>query len=321
VVAANAPTVWIPVYKTKLDLPELLSLWQTATMLRSRYDVTIAGKNSHRIFLYSLAETLGVSVRLMPDSVFRSVNSYCNLLLSPKFYQSFAGTHVLVAQLDAWVVLNCFDSFLQYDYAALRFYARPLESSFARARCIGVGVGGLSLRRCKAHVAALKQGLSGYQRHFSKVQLRKFSLSGVVRMRWRALRAQVANRWSPYRSEGAGLTALGCNEDWILGIYCHGRMRVAPRQQALAFGIDGYFADQLDELSPDLPFGLHGWYRDLASLLACRPLLAATLCAGWAEFLGLHGFAFPGDDIDSLFETLAESLRPLKPSLSLGVRA
>lgn len=309
--AGDTVTVWIPVYKTTLALEELMSLWQTAQMLSGRYRCVIKGKRSHRAFLNRLARRIdcNVEVSLMPDRVFASVGSYCDLLLSPKFYGLFDTSHVLIAQLDTWILKDCVDNFLAFDYVAPRFYAFPRQASIASTRCIGVGVGGLSLRQCLAHQAALVKGLSGYEANFGRVRTESFSRRGRASIRVRQLAARAINLLSPFPSAAPGLTALGCNEDWVLGIFCHNRMKVASRTDALRFGIDGYVAEQLKELSPAWPFGFHGWYRDQICFADSLPLMNATLCTGWAAFLRSFEYRFREENPDQLFASIAKGIR------------
>jgi hypothetical protein len=90
----TSTTVWMPVYKKELSLCELASLYQTNLAL-GFLPRTIAGKSRHRKFLIRLGMELNnASSMSYPNSVFASVSSYCNLLLSPAFYRQFTTTHM-----------------------------------------------------------------------------------------------------------------------------------------------------------------------------------------------------------------------------------
>lgn len=300
--------VWIPVYKQELSLPELLSLYQTAMMLK-QVGSLLAGKFQHIEFLTRLSNDLpNASVKAYPDSTFSSVSSYCNLLLSPRFYAEFGSAHLLIVQLDAWICGSDFQSFLSYDYVAPPFFPYPLEPTLAKARCIGVGVGGLSLRSAPALHAALKQGLSFYEKKVRKRTLATFNLKGKLAVWFHYLLQRIANIWSPYPSSSPGLTALNCNEDWVIGIYCFNRLQVAGRSVAVRFGLDAYTAEYLELLKPSLPFGLHGWYRDRDRLADCREVLLSTLQPGWSVFLERFGYRFREDCPQELFNSIAALL-------------
>lgn len=311
--SAEQLTVWIPVYKDHLALEELLSLWQTTKML-SAYKCVIAGKKKHRHFIQQLASNLGHAEQvLLPDRALASVRSYCNLLLSPEFYETFSTSHILVAQLDAWVCQPFDQGFLKYDYIAPRFYPHPCRSSLHETRCIGVGVGGFSLRSRDAHIVALRRGFAGHERNFRRTRLTGYSWKGKFRLYCSLVFAQVTNTLNRFPSAAPGLSALGCNEDWVLGIYCYNRMKVAPRSAALSFAIDGYFRDQLSELSPGTPFGLHGWYRDEQALDECWNLICSSLAPGWHTFLGYYGYHFKEHDSARLAEAIRARIQVTDP--------
>jgi hypothetical protein len=301
--------VWIPIYKEQLSLPELLSLHQTTTLLASTGSI-LAGKRRHREFLRRLSRAfLNSSVKTYPNPVFSIVSSYCNLLLSPKFYSDFGRAHVLLAQPDVWICSADLHKYLAYDYIAPPFYPYPHDGLLENARCIGVGVGGLSLRFAPALHAALSRGLCFYEKMALPRRLSSLNLYGKLSLWCRILSQQVINRFSLYPSASACLTALGCNEDWVIGIYCFNRLRVAPRAEAVRFAVDGYTGEHLQSMKPSLPFGLHGWYGSCQRLAECREVLLATLQPGWSSFLRQYGYDFREDSPQELFDVIAAQLQ------------
>jgi len=304
----SSVSVWIPVYKSKLRAEELLSLWQVVKKLSSDYRCVLAGKMRDYAFLQRLKSALGdVEIFTLPNAVFQSVSSYCDLLLSPRFYNLFDTSHVLVAQLDSWICGSISHEFLRYDYIAPRFYPFPHKDSLADARCIGVGVGGLSLRCCRSHIIALNQGFRLYERNIKRKKLNLYSQKGKVALVAKIAMARLLNLFARFPSATAELTAMGVNEDWVLGIFCSNRMKIAPRHMALCFGVDGYFSEQFDELGERQPFGLHGWYRDNAAISQCRHLIVKTIVPGWEQFLLSHG-AIPevNGGLDALLDALCD---------------
>ena len=301
--------IWIPVYKSKLLLPELLALWQITQTLE-KHTCILAGKRKDAQFLAKLANQLGnIETKLYPNRVFSSVSSYCNLLLSPRFYREFTGKYILVAQLDAWICRPCVSDFLQFDYVAPLIYPYPYRGSLADAKSIGVGVGGLSLRCCDSISNALEQGLQFYARNYMRMFLKNFSKKGRLYLRLKVLTYFLSNIFTTYKSASPILTALGCNEDWIIGIFCANRLRVAPRPIALRFGIDCYHDEQLELLRPELPFGLHSWWEDLVSLENCTDTLVSTLHQGWSSFLTNHGFEFCDDQKETVIKLIKKQLQ------------
>ncbi|WP_370594710.1 DUF5672 family protein [Synechococcus sp. CBW1006] len=215
-----------------------------------------------------------------------SVRSYCDLLLSPRFYDLFESSQILIAQLDAWMLTDNLQSFFGFDYIAPRFFPSPRQPTMKFTRCIGVGVGGLSLRRCSAHQIALKKGLRGHESNFRRARLARYSLSERVRMRCRQLLARAVNTFSSFPSAVPGLAALGCNEDWILGIYCHNRMHVASRVEALRFGIDGYLPSSSRSLTAQHHLGcMDGIAIRLALQSACHCFRQPSLWRGYSNSL------------------------------------
>ena len=171
-----------------------------------------------------------------------------------------------------------------------------------------MGVGGLSLRSAPALRAARIRGLTFYDQKLFKHRLGTFNLAGKLILWRRWLIQRATNDFSPYPSASPGLTALGCNEVWVIGIYCFSRLRVASRSAALCFGLDAYSGELLERLKPSLPFGLHGWYEDRQRLAECREVLLATLQPGWSHFLERFGYRFREGCPQELFDAIAARL-------------
>lgn len=111
-----------------------------------------------------------ITIIKLPESHFRSVNSYSSLLLSNLFYELFIDSEfILIYQLDCFVFKNNLTNFLTFDYigapwfntqnheanAIIRtlLFKRPLTSIILiiswllRKKTSAVGNGGFSLRK------------------------------------------------------------------------------------------------------------------------------------------------------------------------------
>lgn len=151
-------TVLIPIYKAILDENELKSVLQSIKVFEKHSIKFLAPKNLNCQHLNRLFSELEI-VRF-EDKFFKSVISYSQLLLSPKFYRKFKSSeYILICQTDVWVFKDELDFWCtqDYDYIGAPWLTPPpittgepkinLQKFFINK----VGNGGFSLRKVKSH--------------------------------------------------------------------------------------------------------------------------------------------------------------------------
>jgi len=142
----------IPVYKDHLTLFEKSSLRQCISKLSS-YPITLVGPKGLDMDVY-FNEYIDFKVELFDPLYFNNTAGYSKLLMSQKFYSRFAHYEfILIYHLDAWVFRNDLAEWcsMDYDYVGAPWF-EGWDKVEINARCLGVGNGGLSLRRVKKHL-------------------------------------------------------------------------------------------------------------------------------------------------------------------------
>lgn len=165
--------VAVPVWKRALSRDEAMSLVQLRCVLgrNPAYDIVLFGPERCDWGYYaSLFSGLDCgdggrfAVLAMEDRMFESRLSYSRLLCSRDFYSRFAGYgHVLVHQLDAWVMSDRLEEWCAKGYG---YVGAPWchLCRMGRGSCAGwesegfVGNGGLSLRDVDAFAEMLPYG-------------------------------------------------------------------------------------------------------------------------------------------------------------------
>ena len=158
--------VLVPLYKSSLDELERYSLDHSLAALRGRQVIFIGPKGLNRQF-YS--EHYGdIPFRAFAAPGFESVQEYNRMLLSPAFYERFLGyKFVLILQTDAIILRDDLDFWCAqpFDYVGapwpdgyeLFMNAGLFEGHYGRRVKVGVGNGGLSLRRVRKCISLLKE--------------------------------------------------------------------------------------------------------------------------------------------------------------------
>lgn len=148
----NKVVVAIPVYKDKLTDFEIKSFKQGLNVLR-KYDVEIFTFNELDLTIYRhLSSEVGKSfnVCFFDKKYFTSVVGYNRLMMEKSFYLKFVNyEYMLIYQLDAYVFKDELDYWcsLGYDYIGAPFFKLDNSIDEYTEDFIGVGNGGLSLRR------------------------------------------------------------------------------------------------------------------------------------------------------------------------------
>ena len=214
--------VVIPTYKEDLTPLEKISLAQCRKVL-GRYPLIFFAPEG-KIFSYFEP---GDMVVHFPPQYFRSVETYCKLMLSPNFYETFKDfEYILIYQLDAFVFYDALEDFclLGYDYIGAPW---PYYSwrSFIHDKTPRVGNGGFSLRKVEKFYKIVK-----------------------------TFAASTKFRYVVEESMEDGFFAMcGTLNPEIL--------KIAPVEVARAFSMEWYPDRHVKKLGNVLPFGCHNWNK------------------------------------------------------------
>jgi hypothetical protein len=139
----------IPFYKPVLDTEEMISLAHVRHFL-DHYDRFLLAPSSLSTCGYE-----DFQVKRFADSFFTGIPAYSHLLLSPTFYEAFAGyEYILIYQLDALVFSDQLSSWCTFgfDYIGAPWLKSTHHPEKGFSRC---GNGGFSLRRIQSFLRVL----------------------------------------------------------------------------------------------------------------------------------------------------------------------
>lgn len=148
--------ILIPVYKTQLNVNEIISLSQCCKILRG-YDIVLVIPKNLDTKQYDLIATknhVKLRVEFFDESFFLNISSYNRLLLCRKFYERFSNyKYMLIYQLDAYVFNDSLEEWclLGYDYIGAPIIGKHHEYIFDR-NTYRIGNGGLSLRNIHSFI-------------------------------------------------------------------------------------------------------------------------------------------------------------------------
>lgn len=148
----------IPLYKAALSSEEMFSIETTVSTLNA-HDIFLIGPEALEPTLNQLATSLSPSVRpkVYAGKYFVSIEGYNALMRSRLFYTSFLDyDFILIVQPDALVFSDQIDFWCHKNYA---YIGAPWFVGLNRPKkplsFLGVGNGGLSLRRVKDFLQVL----------------------------------------------------------------------------------------------------------------------------------------------------------------------
>lgn len=253
--------VVIPVYKSKLNKIEELSLIQCLEIFRScniclvhPEGLELSGytKHSKRIF----KEEFNLFF-------FKDIEGYNKLLTSEEFYSRFLSfEYMLIYQLDAWVFRNELNYWCNkgYDYIGAPIFEDSVDAG-ANSKIIGVGNGGLSLRNIKSSLKILRRVrfINNINRLITQV-LRIKSHTGFI------LLLHIFSKKMNFKNIKQAGKVLKCfkNEDiyWSMRVpEVFDDFNVAPVDQAIKFSFEANPSKLFDINNNKLPFGCHAFQR------------------------------------------------------------
>ncbi len=250
----SSPAIAISVFKPAMTDLEVFSLDRCAQVL-GRHAAVFFGPESldYGIFLERLGSA---AVVRFPDRYFRSLETYSELLLSPRFYDAFVDYEaILIYQLDAFVFRDELEYWCSRDFD---YIGAPWWDD--RMGWYGVGNGGFSLRRPARCLRVLtsrhKEDPEAFWAHVRR--FKSNPLSRALRYPRKVARhLGIASTVDHFLSR---FIRRGCAEDNFWGfaaVRYWPEFRVAPVEDALHFSVEGGLLQAASHYRDQPPFGCH----------------------------------------------------------------
>lgn len=111
----------VPIYKTELSPGELISIRRLYALYKDKKDIVIISPESIALPLKEglLSLDINSDIHTFPDSYFKSISGYNDLMLSKTFYEHFINyKYIQISQLDTFIFKDEIDYWtsLNYDY-------------------------------------------------------------------------------------------------------------------------------------------------------------------------------------------------------------
>jgi len=151
----NDLIVIVPIYKSKINHKELISLNRCEEILSDEFPICFVCPFSLNLDEYKLNEKY--LIKRFDDIYFKDIDAYNKLMLSSFFYEEFVDYNwMLIYQLDCYIFKNTLHYFtnLGIDYIGAPIY--KYKNNRYLYELIGVGNGGLSLRKINSFIDVFK---------------------------------------------------------------------------------------------------------------------------------------------------------------------
>lgn len=249
--------VVIPIYRWPMSKSEAHSFHWIVKNLNTR-DIFLIGPKCILDLAVDEYSKKKISKITFPDKYFKSISGYNSLLKSSNFYASFFSyDYILIAQLDALVFTDKLDYWCSLDYS---YIGAPWFDGMGQPKpgykLIGVGNGGLSLRRVKDFLDVL----SGYK-YLPYLMQSDFEPRNLVeflkrRIKFFINRYIMAHNIYPFINR--------CSEDvfWSFIVpSCCSHYKTPEPELALSFSFEVAPERMYEMTQGKLPFGCHAWER------------------------------------------------------------
>lgn len=253
--------VVIPVYKQFNDLKEAekISLIQTYKVL-NKYDIYLVTHEFIDIGPYKL--NTDIKFILFNELYFKNISGYNKLLMSKDFYNSFKTyDYMLLCQLDVFIFSDMVDYFTKqkFDYIGAPWF-EGFHLASNDSKIIGVGNGGLSLRKINAFISTLNI--------FEPLRNRKMSMKnlGVIIKNpiifSKIIKHELVREKNNYLSILPWLFPNNEDEYWctyIKGVFTDFNISSIEIAIAFAFEVNPVVLYYLNDKK--LPMGVHAWEK------------------------------------------------------------
>jgi hypothetical protein len=203
---------------------------------------------------------VGFAVVRVPRAAMASIAAYNRMMLTPWFYQLFAGyRHILLYQLDCLMLRSDIATWCK---AELSYVGAPWFGKRAPDDLKAVGNGGFSLRRIDHMLAVLESDrfspwprVAQQRRHFSSFKHLKLLVGGLMK-------ARKTHDGSPLAQRFAGCFQRPEDEFWSqyapFFLECY---RLPTPRRALSFAFEARPRTAYEMTDGSLPVGCHAWSR------------------------------------------------------------
>lgn len=248
----------IPIYKMNLNTAERFSIENTIKVL-SRHNIFFIAPKKLAAWMERYVTGLnkaGIQAIYFDNRYFSSINSYNKLLLSSAFYRVFSNYRfMLIVQPDALVFSDMLNDWMEKDYSYIGapwFYG--MEQPERPLKFLGVGNGGLSLRRIDDFIRVLSQPRYIPNSFAIKAGSKRKALGRFIRYIYH--RYFFAYNIAPLLPR--------VNEDIFWGILVPDKFKfflVPTPVEAIRFAFDAEPAFLYELTDHQLPFGCHAWEK------------------------------------------------------------
>lgn len=254
--------VVIPVWKEDLTEFERISFIQACRIL-NKYKVILVTYHKLNLSYYIQIiqdESVEFEIKYFDKKYFESTESYNALMLSVSFYRRFLFyKFILVYQTDCFVFRDDLMSWLE---EGVSYIGAPWLKGFSSAKneteVIGVGNGGLSLRRVGHHIKALIIYNYMQKRHLLLHLLDDGENSMPLVSRVSGLLKKL------FLQSAFQFNGWSANEDYFWGIETNKSsswFKVPDWRLASRFSMEVQPAYFYHLNNNELPFGCHAWWR------------------------------------------------------------
>jgi hypothetical protein len=257
--------VIIPLYKGHHSDEEKASLIQTFKVLKNHAIIIVGPKNkSLKSMICSSIKGFGDFTYVpFKDNYFNGIKSYNRLMLSTLFYNKFKKfDYILICQADAYVFEDKLLEWcnLGYDYIGAPWFKPSIEEPDLHKAFLGVGNGGLSLRK----TSSMLKVLNTFKYVYSWKECIQFLKSkkdiGTIKKILSLIKSfTVSNNFHHLFNN------FGNNEDYFWGIYVTKSFawyKTPDMTTALQFSFEKRVAESYELNNKSLPMGCHKWWND-----------------------------------------------------------
>lgn len=248
------------IYTLDLSPYEKISLQQCLEVFKNR-PLIIVKPNS--LSVSDLDLNGNILLENFPDMDFSNPGTYSRLLLSRGFYERFIGyQYILIVQLDAFVFKDELDKWCSgnFDYLGAPWFEN-FSSKEGEGDFIGVGNGGLSLRKVETHLKVLntfsfllsprENWLNRKKQHLRGLQWIKHSAGFFLDYTIRNNTHYLFNSYGGHEDQFWGLS-VAKKLDWF---------KVPQYEEAAAFAFEMQPHRLYALNNNQLPFGCHAWWK------------------------------------------------------------
>jgi len=254
--------VVIPVWKESLSEFERISFLQVCRVLNKYKVILITYRKLNLSSYISIFqdECVAFEIKYFNKKYFESTETYNSLMLSISFYRRFLFyKHILVYQTDCFVFRDELSSWLD---EGISYVGAPWMKGYSSAKnetkVLGVGNGGLSLRRVSHHIKALVIYNYRQKKHLTWQFMNERDGSKPIVRAVSALLKKILFQ-SAFQFNGWSF-----NEDHFWGIEAKKGspwFKVPDWKLASRFSVESQPAYFYHLNNGRLPFGCHAWWR------------------------------------------------------------